>query len=406
MKRALALIAILICLALPARAVSLRTVSAFGGTDASALAYVELLREYEAQSGNVVEDNSGTSDESWKASVLSDFAAGNEPDLLFFFACSADSAPILRKMVPLSEINAAYPDLALPESDILREADGNVYAIPLRPYFEGLFVNTDLFEQYGAPLPDTWEHLEAAVAIFREAGVVPISVSLSDIPHYLAECTVLAASSPEEYTSRPTALDEVPRSWHRGMELIHHLYTLGAFPENALNTSEAVTSELVRQKKAAMQIDGSWFVNSLPAQSMDTTVVMPMPSSDGESTAIIGGVSMGFYLTRRVWDDPSRRDAAVALLGWLTRPDHLKRLAAQEVTGALAESADAMAARTSDMVRPIQDDMNKNARERWLLECVPAVAVGDMTADECWARVMALAPFGAQIAPPAAAALN
>ena len=122
-------------------------------------------------------------------------------------------------------------------------------------------------------------------------------------------------------------------------------------------------------------------------------MVMPMPSLNGEAESIIGGVSMGFYLTRRVWDDPARRDAAVQLLDWLTRPDHLKRLAAQEITGALAASADAMAERSADMLRPIQDDMNKTARERWLLECVPAVAVGDMTAEECWDRVMALEPF-------------
>lgn len=394
MKRALSLILTLLLCA-SARAVSLRTVSAFGGTDATALAYVELLREYEAQTGNVVEDSSGTSDESWKAGVLSDFAAGNEPDILFFFACSADSAPILRKMVPISEINAACPGLSLLESDILREADGAVYAIPLRPYFEGLFVNTDLFEQYHAPLPDTWTHLEEAIAIFRSAGIVPISVSLSDIPHYLAECAVLAASAPEEFTARPAALDQVPEGWFRGMELIRRLYTLGAFPENALNTSEAVTSELFRQKKAAMQIDGSWLINSLPEENMGTTVVMPMPSLSGEGSAIIGGVSMGFYLTRRVWDDPTRRDAATALLAWLTRPDHLNRLAAWEVTGALAASADAIVGRSADMVRPIQDDMSKNARETWLLDCVPAVAAGDMTAEECWAQVMALEPFEA-----------
>ena len=393
MKRWSLVMLTLLCLAVPARAVSLRTVSAFGGTDASALSYVELLREYEAQTGNVVEDTSGTSDESWKASVLSDFAAGNEPDILFFFACSADSAPVLRKMVPIAEINAAYPDLALPESDILREGDGRIYAIPLRPYYEGLFVNTDLFERYGAPLPDTWAHFEEAIAVFRDAGIAPIAVSLSDIPHYLAENAVLAAASPEDYTARPAALDEVPESWLRGMELIRRLYTLGAFPENALNTSETITSELFRQKKAAMQIDGSWFINSLPEESMETTVVMPMPSLDGEGGAVIGGVSMGFYLTRRVWEDPARRDAAVALLEWMTRPDHLRRLAAWDITGALAESADAMAARASDMLRPIQDDMNAAARERWLLDCVPAVAAGDMTAEECWARVMALEPF-------------
>ncbi len=393
MKRWSLVMLTLLCLAVPARAVSLRTVSAFGGTDASALSYVELLREYEAQTGNVVEDSSGTSDESWKASVLSDFAAGNEPDILFFFACSADSAPMLRKMVPIAEINAVYPDLALPEADILREGDGRIYAIPLRPYYEGLFVNTDLFERYGAPLPDTWAHFEEAIAVFRDAGIAPIAVSLSDIPHYLAENAVLAAASPEDYMARPATLDEVPESWLRGMELIRRLYTLGAFPENALNTSETITSELFRQKKAAMQIDGSWFINSLPEESMETTVVMPMPSLDGEGGAVIGGVSMGFYLTRRVWDDPARRDAAVELLEWMTRPDHLRRLAAWDITGALAESADALAARASDMLRPIQDDMNAAARERWLLDCVPAVAAGDMTAEACWEKVMALEPF-------------
>ena len=51
--------------------------------------------------------------------------------------------------------------------------------------------------------------------------------------------------------------------------------------------------------KAAMQIDGSWFANSLPEDRMDSTVVLPFPSRNGDSSAIIRGVSMGFYLTRR-----------------------------------------------------------------------------------------------------------
>ena len=398
MKKAILFIltfAILATLGAGAEGVALKTVSCFAGEDAAAIAYADLLRDYEQQTGCVIEDVSATSDEGWKARVLSDFAVGNEPDVLFFFACSADSAPILRKMVPISEINGEYPELNLLESDALREADGVVYAIPARPYYEGLFVNVDLFEQHGLPLPDTWAHLEEAVQGFAAAGVTPIAVSFSDIPHYLAECCLLACATPEEYAARPGTLDEVPQSWHVGMALIRRLYELGAFPADALNTSETVTSQLFRDGKAAMQFDGSWFANTLPAERMDHVRVLPVPRYAGEGGAVIGGVSMGFYLTRRVWDDPTRRDAAVALLSWLTRPDHLKRLAASEITGALAGSADAMAARASEMVRPIQDDMNKNARERWLLECVPAVAAGDMTPEECWAQVMALNPFEA-----------
>ena len=373
-----------------ANAVTLRTVSCFAGVDAAAISYTELLRAYEERTGNAVEDDSATSDEGWKARVLSDFAVGNEPDVLFFFACSADSTPILRKMVPLSEISAAYPELSLIRSEALREPDGEIYAIPARPYYEGLFVNTDLFEACGVELPRTWDQLEAAVVAFREAGIVPIAVSLSDIPHYLAECAVLACASPGDYAARPGTAGEVPESWVEGMALIRRLYELGAFPEDALNTSEAVTSQLFRDKRAAMQFDGSWFANSIPESGMDTTAVLPVPPANGGGGAVIGGVSMGFYLTRRAWDDPARRDAAVGLLAWLTAPDNAALLGTEEISGKLAESARALTADAGRMLGPLQDAMNKDARETWLLQCVPAVADGSMTPEACWDRVMGM----------------
>ena len=373
--------------------VALKTVSCFAGEDVAAITYAELLRDYEERTGNIVEDASATSDETWKARVLSDFAAGNEPDVLFFFACSGDSAPILRRMVPIEEINAAYPQLSLPESEALREDDGVVYAIPARPYYEGLFVNTDLFEQYGLPLPDTWDHLEEAVAGFAAAGVTPIAVSFSDIPHYLAECCVLACATPDEYAARPASADQVPESWREGMALIRRLYELGAFPADALNTSETVTSQMFRDKKAAMQFDGSWFANTLPTESMDSVQVLPVPRREGAGGAVIGGVSMGFYLTRRAWDDPERRDAAVQLLAWLTSPEHLALLNQEQTSGAMQESALALLDGAEVLLGPVQDDMNKDAREAWLLNCVPAVADGRMTAEACWETVMALEPF-------------
>ena len=396
MKKAILFIltfAILAALGASAEGVALKTVSCFAGEDAAAIAYADLLRDYEQQTGCVIEDASATSDEGWKARVLSDFAVGNEPDVLFFFACSADSAPILRKMVPISEINGEYPELNLLESDALREADGVVYAIPARPYYEGLFVNVDLFEQYDLPLPDTWAHLEEAVRGFAAAGVTPIAVSFSDIPHYLAECCLLACATPEEYAARPASLDEVPQSWHEGMALIRRLYELGAFPADALNTSETVTSQLFRDGRAAMQFDGSWFANTLPAERMDHVRVLPVPRYAGEGGAVIGGVSMGFYLTRRAWDDPARRDAAVGLLAWLTSPENLARLSSEQTSGALRESAEALLRDAGALLDPVQDAMNKDAREAWLLNCVPAVADGGMTPEACWEKVMGLMPF-------------
>ena len=395
MRRILCLVLLLLPLRACAEGVTLYTVSSFAGADASAAAYVERLKAFEEATGYVVEDDSASSDETWKTSVLYDFAAGNEPDVLFFFAASADSAPILSRVVPIDEINAAYPDLNLTVDPALAEADGRVYAIPVRPFWEALFVNTDLFAQYDVELPTTWDKLEAAIVRFNEVGMVPISVSLSDIPHYLAEMSILVCSSPAEYAARPATLDEVPASWYAGMELIHHLHELGAFSENASATTEERSSQLFREKKAAMQIDGSWFANSIPKENMDTTIVMPMPvySEAADVNGFIGGTSMGFYLTRRAWEDPQRRDAAVQLLAWLTSKESIRALGSMELSGALLESTFALVENSASMMRPLQDDMSREARETWLLDCVAAVAEGTMSAAECWETVMALNAF-------------
>ena len=377
-----------------AEGVTLRTVSCFAGDDSAAGVYVEILRQYESETGNTVQDNSSTSDEAWKSAVLNDFAAGNEPDILFFFAAGADSAPLLSRVVPLDEINAAYPEIRLTENEALREADGRVYAVPVRGYWEGLYVHTDLFEKYGAPLPADWNSFLEAIRIFRENGITPIAVSLSDIPHYLAEMAILSCAEKEEQQARPHSPEEVPESWLEAMRTIRELTEAGAFAENAFATYEGASTARFLAKEAAMQFDGSWMASSIPPAQMDTVAVLPMPRKNGNGTSdcYIGGVSMGFYLTRRAWNS-GRRDAAVRLLSELTRPESLQRLGNVLLSGKLQASAEQMQA-GRDMVSPLQDAMNRNAREVWLLECIPAVAEGSMSAEECWEKVMALFPFG------------
>jgi len=398
MKRSLIILWVFLMLLFPLAAQgeegqTLRTVSCFAGSDSAAEAYVNLLRDFETATGNTILDDSGTSNEAWKTSVLKRFAAGDEPDVLFYFAAGADSALLLNRLVPLQEIRQAYPDLNLSEETALTEADGQVYAIPVYSFWEGLFVNRRLFDQYGLDLPTDWEKLTRAIAVFHENGIVPIAVSLSDIPHYLAEFAMLACAEPEELALRPGTFSEVPASWLEGMRLIRTLAEAGAFPDNAAFTEESVTTDLFLSGRAAMQFDGSWQVASIPADIAEDMLVLPMPRvRGGQAEVYPGGVSMGFFLTRRAWDSP-RRDAAVSLLAWLTSEESLKKLYNQHLSGSLQTSWEAMV-QGRRMIRPLQDAMNQQARETWLLECIPAVAEGSMTAEECWQRVMELNPFG------------
>lgn len=374
-----------------ASGLTLKTVSTFAGSDAAADTYTRLLRRWEETTGNRVVDVSAPSDEAWKTGVLLDFATGNEADVLFFFTRTADSAPILPRVVPVSEMNAAYPALRLPESESCREADGQVYAIPVREYWEGLFCNTDLFAAYDLALPTTWDALERAIKVFRENGVVPIAVSLSDVPHYIAEFCILSCGGAAAHQARPKKGEPVPESWVEGMRLLRRLCEMGAFAPDVNATTESAATRLFINKQAAMQLDGSWFANGLPASNMDTTAVMPFPSYAGGEGVMFRGVSMGFYLTRKAWNDASRRDAAVGLLAHLATGENVRALGGYTYAGLLKESAEAMLSRPGAQ-EPFQDRMDRDARRLWF-GAIPAIAEGRADPETVWAQVMALEPF-------------
>lgn len=399
MKKSMMLLVFLLLCASSATAlgegVTLKTTSIFAKADAAASIYASLLKAWQEQTGNTIVDSSAPSDEAWKASVLNDFAAGNEADVLFFFAKTADSAPILSKVVPISEINAAYPDLNLPETDIIAEQDGKVYAIPVRIFWEGLFCNVDLFEKYDVDLPTTWEKLEAAIVRFNQVGIIPISASFSDVPNYVTEFCILASGSVADHRARPAKGQAVPDSWVEGMRLLRRLYQLHAFPADVNATTNDIIGQLFREKKAAMQMDGSWFANSIHPESMDSTIVLPFPvhSQEANPTAYIGGVSMGFYLTRAAWEDDTKRDAAVDLLAFLTTGENVDLLGGYTLSGRLQESAQQMQENATAVAEPFQDVMDPSIRATWFSR-IPSIADGTLDPSTMWQELMALGPFG------------
>ena len=69
----------------PAAPVTLNVVTSYGGDDGNRKNFENAVKEFEASTGNKVNDGSATSNEEWKAKVLTDFETGSEPDVLFFF---------------------------------------------------------------------------------------------------------------------------------------------------------------------------------------------------------------------------------------------------------------------------------------------------------------------------------
>ncbi len=312
--------------------VTLETVSMFGGTDPTGQYYQEIIKNYEEKYGVTVNDVSSTADETWKTSVVADFQVGNEPDVLFYFT-GVDAEPLIEtgKIVDLATIQAEYPeygkDITASAMEFMKEDDGKTYALPVRGFWEGLFVNEDLFEQYGLELPTDWNKFMTAIETFAATDIVPVAVSFADVPHYWIEHLILSNGGVAEHSKTLEPGQPAPDSWVEALNALTVLNDMGAFSPDATATNNDATSQLFKDKKAAMLIDGSWFAGGVTDQENTTVVSFPSYNSTTPNTEIIGGFSSGFYITTSAWEDPAKREAAVNFVMEMTSKESIAEMA-------------------------------------------------------------------------------
>lgn len=389
--------------------VELSVVTSYGGNDGNRGAFEAAVKAYEAATGNVVLDGSATSNEGWKAKVLADFETGSEPDVLFFFT-NADVDPIInaQRVVSIEEIRQRFPDYAanMKQSMLAQAADGNHYAVPSAGYWENLFVNRQVLEACGVAMPGadyTWEQFLADCEAIKSCGYVPIACSLYEVPHYLFEFAVMNNGSLETHLEVP-ALDETgalirngaAESWIGALNDIKQLYQLGYFPGNTLTAADAQTVTLFAEGEAAFLIDGSWQVGYLTehhSSHLSDFAVSCVPAKGQRlPTEAIGGISMGYFVTRKAWEDPVKREAAVEFVMHLTSDEVLSSFIRTEVTAlkdgaspeglnALEQSAADLNAQLTGVSEAVQDSISAEAKSA-LFAGILKVVTGRMTPEE------------------------
>lgn len=335
--------------------VELNVTTTFAGEDGNAQNFKNAVDAWCAETGNTVADTSATSDETFKTRVITDFETGSEPDVLFFFnGADANSFIEAGKVMSIEDIRAEYPDFASNMNDELIAdslVDGKKYAVPVNGYWEAMFVNTEVLEAAGVEMPGadyTMEMFKADCEKIKEAGYSPIAAALGNIPHYWWEFAIFNHDTPETHLNVPASIDDA-QSWIDGMNDIKELYELGYFPQNTLSATDDETFAMFTEGKAAFLIDGSWKVggivsacqtdpedaSTLDAEKLDKFDVTYVPGNgDRKATDLIGGLSMGYYITTRAWEDPAKREAAVSFVSYMTS-DEIVPVFAQHTASAL-----------------------------------------------------------------------
>lgn len=334
--------------------VEITVCTTFAGEDGNAQNFQKAMKDWCDKTGNTVADTSATSDESFKTRVITDFETGSEPDVLFFFnGADANSFIEAGLVMSIDDIRKEYPDYAKNMNDDLITnslVDGKKYAVPVNGYWEAMFVNTEVLEAAGVTVPGagyTMDQFKSDCQKIKDAGFAPIAAALGNIPHYWWEFAIFNNQSPANHLEIP-AVDSAS-SWVNGMNDIKELYELGYFPENTLSATDDETFAMFTEGKAAFLIDGSWKVGgivgacqsdpsdpaTLDQAKLDKFTVTYVPGKgDRKATDLIGGLSMGYYITKAAWDDEAKRDAAVSFVSHMTS-DEVVPVFAQHTASAL-----------------------------------------------------------------------
>ena len=387
-----------------AKPVTLNVVTSYGGDDGNRANYEAAYKAYEQATGNTVLDASETSNEEWKAKVNTDFETGSEPDVLFYFN-GVDSNKFVEsgKVVSIDEIRAAYPDYAANMKDDMiaaSPADGKKYAVPVNGYWEALYCNEKVLADCGlkAPTADTtWEEFLAMCETIKAKGYTPIACSLQEVPHYWFEYTVYNHGNTANHTELPAAsTDAAGAKWAQGLNDIKALYEAGYFPVNTLTAGDADTFQLMTDNKAAFAIDGSWKIGYFQENAMDIndfTVTYVPGQGERKSTDLVGGLSMGYFITQKAWDDPEKRDAAVKFVEMMTSDEVVSNFGATAVTAlkngttaptdadALVTAALAMTKGATGIAAATEDGLTSEARAA-LFADVKNIVTGKTTAEQ------------------------
>ena len=306
---------------------TIRVATTFTGEDPYTNIWQQVLKEFMADNEDIqiVDEATGAGGDAFKIKVNTDFASGNEPDVTYGFN-GALGKPLVDsgKVITWEEELKSDPSWASnfkPDPLETCKYNGKLYALPFLGFFEGMYVNRDVFEECGLDIPKTYDDILNAIPVLRAHDVTPIACAFSDEPHYIIETFILSVGGKEGHS---TLFDP---SWAKALELIRELYARRAFTDDALTIKQGACAELFANKKAAMFISGSWSRGNI--HDRENTLVIPLPMVPGgkaDPTDIIGGAGTGWYLTGEL--NTKKNGAGMKFIKYMTQPEVVAKFAA------------------------------------------------------------------------------
>ena len=384
-------------------------VSSWGAYDTKSSSIKEIFRRISNRHSHFELEDSSMAGEDFLFILKTDFASGNDPDLFGLWPGSDINLLISEgKVADLTDILKADPKwyaLFKPETWDYVTVDDHIYGLPIEMIYEGLFINTDLFKQYDVKVPTNFEELLNAVAVFKENGIIPIAYSQTPEGSYIYQNIVMKLGGKRGVEEPFDANGKIKSCYIEGMYYMKQLYEAGAFPAQLYTIDDKERNELFLNKKAAMIVQGSWFIGDGAVKSDSNTVdIVPfpdMPKGKADHSAIIYGCGNGiFHMSEKAYQNETLKANCITVLKEMTSPYNVAVLA--EDSGfisnvelgeyapkptIMSEKGELLVENAHELVGPADWFVNRNSWEKIIIKQFPNMLKGKITPEEIFAMV-------------------
>lgn len=375
--------------------------------DSKAKTLKEVLSVFVDENPDIVVENESLFGEDFLPKIKTDFASGNNPDVFGLWPGSDINALVRAGMVAdltgILDSDPKWKNSFDPAMWDYTTYNGKIYGLPVEVIFECLFINRDLFIQYDVPVPQTYDDLKNAVKLFQEHFIIPIAFNTYAEGTYLYQ-NIIALLGGKEDTENPFENGYVKKAYINGLKYVKELYDLGAFPQDCFTITSNERNMLFKDKKAAMIVQGSWFIGDFPADNYSVDII-PFPFiEEGKSprnTMVYGLGGGSFHMSESAAEDSFKKDASIRLLRALTSSRTASTFAAD--TGMISNvnidkySIDyrrltlkgrKMLADAPLLVGPPDSYVDRTSWEVDIAQQLPYFLEGKITAEEVWAKAL------------------
>jgi multiple sugar transport system substrate-binding protein len=257
-----------------------------------------------------------TGDDGQKVEAAVDAGAG--PDLVQLSTHSLPDYVITERVVDITEYVADDEENYTPASWASVSFDGRVFGVPQGIGPAGMMYRTDIFEQYGLEVPETWDEYLAAARALKAANP---AVSIANL-------------SPSEIGQWAQEIQQAESSWYgiegdawkigvndEGSRLVAERWQI-LLDEGLVTTEQMWTPEywaLVNNGSIATISYAAWFPSILAENAADLAgkwAVAPMPKNAGSDNSGDSGGAAVVVLANA--DAP---EAAAEFASWLNGSD-------------------------------------------------------------------------------------